>query len=137
MIDGLNKSKYAFTWDETNARSDPRSRPVYSVRLFCASNEYYRPPNMHHHPPGMPVPNNRNVPIEYPTNPDVLVDGQVVPFKERGLRGKAGSAPPLDLDKSSRGLVRMAGRMAAVTMGHQGPTPSKKKELSKVGCGPC
>lgn len=120
VIEGLNKTK-----------SDPRSRPVYSVRLFCASSEYYRPVNMQV-PPGVPIPNNRNVPIEYPTNPDVIVDSHSIPFKERGLRGKAGSAPPLDLDKSSRGLVRTAGRMASVSMGHTGPTVSKKKEFSKV-----
>ncbi|CAK9784636.1 hypothetical protein CC85DRAFT_325947 [Cutaneotrichosporon oleaginosum] len=119
VIDGLNKSK-----------SDPHVRPVYSVRLFCTSSEYFRPPGMYGQP-GQPVPTNRNVPIEYPANPDVVVDGHVVPFKARGLRGKAGSAPPLDLDKSSRGLVRTAGRMASMIMAHQGPTPSKKKEYSK------
>ncbi|GMK54141.1 hypothetical protein CspeluHIS016_0107270 [Cutaneotrichosporon spelunceum] len=119
VIDGLNKSK-----------SDPHSSPLYSVRLFCASNDYYRQPGMAG-PPGQPVPSNRQVPIEYPANPDVLVDSHVVPFKERGLRGKPGSAPPLDLDKSSRGLVRMAGRMASVCMGHTGPTASKRKEYSK------
>ncbi|BEI93876.1 uncharacterized protein CcaverHIS019_0603350 [Cutaneotrichosporon cavernicola] len=119
VIEALNKSK-----------SDPRSRPLHSVRLFCASNDSYRQPGMAG-PPGQPIPSNRQVPIEYPSNPDVLVDGHTVPFKERGLRGKPGSAPPLDLDKSSRGLVRMAGRMASVSMGHTGPTASKKKEYSK------
>lgn len=117
--------------DSADDRNDPRSRPHYSVRLFCASSEYYRPPNMAP-PPGMPMPSNRQIPIEYPGNPDVILDGHMVPFKERGLRGKAGSAPPLDIDRSSRGLIRMPGRMASISMGHTGPTVSKKKEYSKV-----
>lgn len=81
--------------------------------------------------PGIPPPSNRNVPIEYPNNPDVVVDDHLVPFKERGLRGKAGSAPPLDLDKGSRGLSRIPGRSTIVIMGHQGPTVTKNKNISK------
>ncbi|KAL1408855.1 E3 SUMO-protein ligase pli1 [Vanrija albida] len=112
------------------SKSNPRSRPLYSVRVFCASSDYYRPSNM---PlaPGMTPVSNRNVPIEYPLVPDVMLDDHMVPFKERGLRGKAGSAPPLDLDKGSKGLIRIAGRMATMTFGHTGPTVGKKKELSK------
>ncbi|EKC97918.1 chromosome condensation-related protein [Trichosporon asahii var. asahii CBS 8904] len=81
--------------------------------------------------PGAPPVTNRSIPIEYPTNPDCMVDDHMVPFKERGLRGKAGSAPPLDLDKGSRGLVRIPGRMGSLIMGHNGPTVGKKKEMSK------
>jgi E3 SUMO-protein ligase PIAS1 len=73
------------------------------------------------------------MPIEYPSVPDVYVDDYPIPFKERGLRGKAGSAPPFDLDKSSKGLQRINGRMTSITFGHTGPTTGKKKEISKVG----
>lgn len=72
------------------------------------------------------------MPIDYPSNPDVYVDDYPITFKERGLRGKAGSSPPFDLDKSGKGLSRVAGRMTSVTMGHTGPTIGKKKEVSKV-----
>lgn len=81
--------------------------------------------------PGVPPVTNRAIPIEYPVNPDCMVDDHMVPFKERGLRGKAGSAPPLDLDKGSRGLVRIPGRMGSLIMGHTGPTVGKKKDNSK------
>lgn len=82
-------------------------------------------------PLGAPPVTNRQVPIEYPINPDVSVDDHPLPFKDRGLRGKAGSAPPFDLDKSHRGLVRIAGRMASIAVGHTGPTVTKKKEYTK------
>jgi hypothetical protein len=72
------------------------------------------------------------MPIDYPTNPDVSVDDYPIPFKERGLRGKPGSAPPFDLDKGTRGLAKVPGRMVGVTMGHSGPSVGKKKEVSKV-----
>ena len=72
------------------------------------------------------------MPIDYPNNPDVNVDDYPIPFKERGLRGKPGSAPPFDLDRGSRGLAKVPGRMVGVTMGHSGPSVGKKKEVSKV-----
>lgn len=75
---------------------------------------------------------NKNIPIEYPSNPDCMLDDHMVPFKERGLRGKPGSAPPLDLNKGSRGLALVPGRMATLQMGHTGPTVGKKKEQSKA-----
>lgn len=60
------------------------------------------------------------------------MDDLVVPFKERGLRGKAGSAPPFDLNKSTKGLVLLPGRLASVMFGHTGPTTGKKKDQAKV-----
>jgi E3 SUMO-protein ligase PIAS1 len=82
--------------------------------------------------PGAAPVTNRQIPIEYPNAPDVTVDDSPISCKERGLRGKAGSAPPFDLDKSSRRLTRMPGRLATIVMGHSGPTVSKKKEVAKV-----
>lgn len=75
---------------------------------------------------------NKAIPIEYPNNPDVYVDEYGLPFKERGLRGKAGSAPPFDLDKGAKGLPKVAGRMTSVSMAHTGATVGKKKDVSKV-----
>ncbi len=75
---------------------------------------------------------NKSIPIEFPTNPDIMVDEYPIPFKERGLRGKPGSAPPFDLDKSAKGIDRRPGSMPSVTMGHTGPTTGKKKDQAKV-----
>lgn len=83
-------------------------------------------------PPGGAHLNNLNLPIEYPSVPEVHVDEYPLSFRERGLRGKAGSAPPFDLDRSSKGLVLQPGRMTAVAFGHMGPTTGKKKDQSKV-----
>lgn len=78
---------------------------------------------------------NQHIPIEYPSNPEAYLDGSHVPFKERGLRGKPGSAPPVDLGKSLQGLILAPGRMTSVTMGHAGPTTGKKKDVAKVRFG--
>ncbi|KAK4689486.1 hypothetical protein P7C73_g627, partial [Tremellales sp. Uapishka_1] len=75
--------------------------------------------------------NNKRIPVDYPANPDVDVDDYRIEFRERGLRGKAGSAPPFDLDKSSKGLVLHPERMCSVTMRHTGPTVGKRKEVHK------
>lgn len=72
------------------------------------------------------------MPIEYPNTPDLTMDGYSIPFKEKGLRGKAGSAPPLDLDKTPKGLPKTPGTMIHGVMGHVGPTVGKKKDMSKV-----
>ncbi|KAK8866164.1 hypothetical protein IAR55_001315 [Kwoniella newhampshirensis] len=113
-----------------HTRANPRSHPRYAVRLFCTSSDHYRPSGMPIQP-GQGLVSNRNIPIEYPSNPDVSVDNYNLSFKEKGLRGKAGSAPPFDLEKGPNGLSRVPGRMTTVTVGHSGPTVGKKKEYSK------
>lgn len=83
-------------------------------------------------PPGGPQLDNLNLPIEYPSVPEVHVDEYPISFRDRGLRGKAGSAPPFDLDKSVKGLQLVPGRMTSVAFGHMGPTVGKKKDQAKV-----
>jgi len=114
-----------------SCRSNPNSHPHYSIRLFSTSSDHYRPPNAPYQASSIYI-TNRSIPIEYPSTPDVIVDGHVLVFKERGLRGKAGSAPPFDLDRSSRGIVLNPGRVTAVVMGHSGPTLGKRKDEAKV-----
>ncbi|WWC86507.1 uncharacterized protein L201_001384 [Kwoniella dendrophila CBS 6074] len=111
-------------------RDHLKSHPRYAIRLFCTSSDHYKPPGM---PalPGQPVPTNKTIPIEYPSNPDIMVDSYPLSFKEKGLRGKAGSAPPFDLEKTPNGLSRVPGRMTTITMGHSGPTVGKKKDVAK------
>jgi len=115
----------------TLSRSHPESQPHYSIRLFCTSSEHYRPINAPYQPATALI-TNHNIPIEYPSNPDAYVDEYTVPFKERGLRGKAGSAPPLDLNKTTRGITLSVGRLTTVNIAHTGPTVGKKKEQAKV-----
>lgn len=112
-------------------RDNPKRHPISSVRIFCTSSDYYKPPNAPFSAANSLI-DNTAIPIEYPSNPDAAVDDLAIPFKERGLRGKAGSAPPFDLDKGARGFPRAPGRMASVTFGHTGPTTGKKKDVTKV-----
>lgn len=131
VIEKLNYSKYVYYRYSADNRANPNSHPQHSVRIFCTSNDFFKPPNTPYSPANALI-NNQDIPIEYPTNPDVYVDEYPIPFKERGLRGKPGSAPPFDLDKGTKGLQKVAGRMTSVNMGHTGPSVGKKKEVSKV-----
>ncbi|WVQ76972.1 hypothetical protein IAR50_006651 [Cryptococcus sp. DSM 104548] len=109
------------------SQSSPTTSPHYSLRLFCTSSDHYRPLNARTNPYGT----NKNIPIEYPSLPDVFVDGANLAFKEKGLRGKAGSAPPFDLEKAPARLGYMPGRMISVAFGHKGPTTGRSKSVSK------
>ncbi|OWZ76909.1 E3 SUMO-protein ligase PIAS1 [Cryptococcus neoformans Bt85] len=114
------------------SRESPQTPPHYSLRLFCTSSDHYRPTSVH----ARHIPPSTNIPIEYPGNPEVSIDGTILPFKEKGLRGKAGSAPPFDLDKPINVAVggRVAlvpGRLIGVNVGHRGPTTGKNKSQSK------
>ncbi|ODN78029.1 hypothetical protein L202_05113 [Cryptococcus amylolentus CBS 6039] len=109
------------------SHTNPTTTPHYSLRLFCASSDHYRPLNARTNPYGT----NKDIPIEYPSLPDVYVDGVGLPFKEKGLRGKAGSAPPFDLEKAPARRGYMPGRMISVAFGHKGPTTGKNKSISK------
>ncbi|KIR70994.1 E3 SUMO-protein ligase PIAS1 [Cryptococcus deuterogattii CA1014] len=116
------------------SRESPKTSPHYSLRLFCTSSDHYRPTSVY----ARHIPPSTNIPIEYPGNPEVSIDGTVLPFKEKGLRGKAGSAPPFDLDKPINNCVTVGGRVAlipgrlmSVNIGHRGPTTGKNKNQSK------
>ncbi|KIR52895.1 E3 SUMO-protein ligase PIAS1 [Cryptococcus gattii Ru294] len=116
------------------SRESPKTSPHYSLRLFCTSSDHYRPTSVY----ARHLPASTNIPIEYPGNPEVSIDGTVLPFKEKGLRGKAGSAPPFDLDKPINNGVTVGGRVAlvpgrlmSVNIGHRGPTTGKNKNQSK------
>lgn len=115
-------------------RSHPNQAPHYSLRIFCTSNEHYGPSGYY---PGRPAIINRNIPIEYPNNPDVLFDNSSVQFKERGLRGKAGSSPPFDLIKNPGHFIPNSTRLYNLVFGHTGPTTGKKKEIVKVSLTSC
>ncbi|WVR06101.1 hypothetical protein IAU60_003130 [Kwoniella sp. DSM 27419] len=112
------------------SRNNPNQHTRYAVRLFCTSSDHYRPPG---HPlyPGQIPPTNRSIPIEFPANPHISVDHQDLSFKEKGLRGKAGSAPPFDLEKGPGGLSRAPNKITYITFGHSGPTVGKKKDQAK------
>jgi E3 SUMO-protein ligase PIAS1 len=73
---------------------------------------------------------NRDIPIEFPANPDITFAGAPLDFKERGLRGKAGSAPPFDLGRANYSLS--PDRLQTLNFRQTGPTPSKKKDQAKV-----
>ncbi|WVF70628.1 hypothetical protein IAT40_005421 [Kwoniella sp. CBS 6097] len=113
-----------------STRDRPNASPRYAIRLFCTSSDHFRPPGMALFP-GQIAPTNRKLPIEFPSNPDCSVDNYGLSFKEKGLRGKAGSAPPFDLEKGPNGLSRVPNRPTYVTLGHSGPTVGKKKDQAK------
>lgn len=56
-----------------------------------------------------------------------------MPFTARGLRNKAGSAPPFDLQNGPRGITPTPGKMWTVTLKHSGPSvnPKKKEEAKR------
>jgi hypothetical protein len=118
-----NAAKVSFLSTHADGRN-----PTHSVRLFCCSSDYFRAPHERITAMNTAI-TNRNIPIEYPSVPDVRVDDMSIPFKERGLRGKAGSAPPFDMNKSARGLQFVPNRLASVSFGHTGATTGKKKDI--------
>ncbi|WVQ82518.1 hypothetical protein IAT38_004647 [Cryptococcus sp. DSM 104549] len=108
-------------------RANPNAKPRYSVRIFAASSDHYYPPQHNPHRTNL----NVRVPIEFPNNPDVMVDySQSYHFKEKGLRGKAGSAPPFEVERAGK-LSLQPGRLSSVTFGQTGPTVAKRKEYAK------
>ena len=115
----------------SRSKANPTVAPHYSLRVFCTSSDHYRPANQAYYA-GVGQVTNQSIPIEYPSSPDVVFDGQLVAFKERGLRGKAGSAPPFDLTKNPTAASWNSSRLYSVVMGHTGPTTGKKKDITKV-----
>ncbi|ORX37448.1 hypothetical protein BD324DRAFT_450942 [Kockovaella imperatae] len=115
--------------DKLKSSKDSKSPPHYSLRLFCTSSDHYRPPSAPYSASTAHI-RNVSIPIEYPSNPDISVDYQNLPFKQRGLRGKPGSAPPFDLGSAPSGLSLNSNRMTTIVFGHTGPT-SKKSDWKR------
>lgn len=116
--------------DHADDRSSPNDIPQYSVRLFCTSNDHYRQPGAY--TSNTAHITNKKIPIEYPNTPDFVMDDYHLRYTERGLRGKPGSAPPVDLHRTSRGISLVPGTLRSVVFGHTGPTTGKKKDVAKV-----
>ena len=76
---------------------------------------------------------NVKLPIDYPSTPEFDINGHLLPFTQRGLRNRAGSAPPFDLQSGPRGITPTAGKLWAVTLRHTGPSlnPKKKEEAKR------
>jgi E3 SUMO-protein ligase PIAS1 len=111
-------------WRLTDSSSQ---KPRHSIRLFCTSAEHYRPQYSYGQPP-----TTRSIPIEYPSQPEVLYDDAPVIFKDKGLRGRAGTAPPLDVATSRKGINLLPGRLTTVQFAHMGPTLKKQSGPAKV-----
>lgn len=103
----------------------------HSVRLFCTSSLYYRPDETLRNTDNVHITNSA-IPMDFPVTPDVTFEGMPILIKDKGLRNKAGSAPPLDLNAHRRIGVP---KQYTITMRHSGPSANpRKKEDSKVGC---
>jgi hypothetical protein len=48
------------------------------------------------------------------------------------LKGKAGTAAPVNLDVTPGALKKLAGVMNLLTFSHQGPSINKKTKIAKV-----
>jgi E3 SUMO-protein ligase PIAS1 len=103
--------------------------PSHSIRLFITSNLHYSPGDMHSRDSYHIT--NRAIPMDYPVTPEVFIDSLAVMIKDKGLRGKAGSAPPLDLNTHNR---LSTPKSVQLTVRHSGPSLNpKKKDDAKVG----
>lgn len=99
--------------------SHPDSTSEKSLRLFCTSSDYY-PGNA-----GQPIP------LEFPFHSEINVNNQPIHFK-KGLKGKAGTAAPVNLDGGANILKKLSGVANQVYFAHTGPTLNKKTKVPKV-----
>ncbi len=72
------------------------------------------------------------VPLEFPTHAELFVNQNAISFK-KGLKGKANTAAPVNMDANGTTLKKVANILNTVAFSHQGPTINKKTKVSKVG----
>ncbi|KAI0695175.1 PINIT domain-containing protein [Cytidiella melzeri] len=96
--------------------------PKYQLRLYCTSSTYYSPtPSFR--------PNQGPCPIEFPPTCEVRMNNNQLSANLKGMKKKAGTAPPPDLNKHLKVTVGMTNRVEMVYVNSQQPTPSKKYYL--------
>ncbi|EJF66776.1 PINIT domain-containing protein [Dichomitus squalens] len=96
------------------------SSPKYQLRLYCTSSTYYTPNGSFRSPGATPCP------IEFPPTCEVRVNGTQLNANLKGLKKKAGTAPPPDLGKLARQTANASNRVEMIYVNSQQPTPAKK-----------
>lgn len=100
-----------------------RGYPRRSVRVFCTSSEYY---------PVSARNTTSGLPIDYPVNPDIVINNHRIDFR-KGLKGKANTAAPANLEPSGRSTIsKVANLRQHVMFGQSGPSLNKVTKVAKV-----
>jgi len=112
---------FSLTGSDINFLTTPSAHGANSqksLRLFCTSSDYY------------PSYASQSIPLEYPFHSEIILNSQSIPFK-KGLKGKAGTAAPVNLDVTPGALKKLVGLSNLVTFSHQGPSINKKTKVAK------
>ncbi|PIL31883.1 transcription factor [Ganoderma sinense ZZ0214-1] len=94
--------------------------PKYQLRLYCTSSTYYTA-NASFRSPGATL-----CPIEFPPTCEVRVNGTQLNANLKGLKKRAGTAPPPDLGKLVRQASSATNRVEMIYVNSQQPMPPKK-----------
>ena len=100
--------------------------PKYQLRLYCTSSTYYTPNGSFRSPGATPCP------IEFPPTCEVRVNGTQLNANLKGLKKKAGTAPPPDLGKLVRQTSNASNRVEMIYVNSQQPAPPKVVLLTRV-----
>ena len=100
--------------------------PKYQLRLYCTSSTYYTPDSPFRSPGATPCP------IEFPPTCEVRVNGTQLNANLKGLKKKAGTAPPPDLGKLVRQTANATNHVEMIYLKSQQPGPPKVPLFARV-----
>lgn len=80
--------KFTFVLSEEQLTKLTSRKPKYQLRLYCTSSTYHVTGSNFRAP---------NCPIEFPSTCEVRVNNTLVSANFRGIKKKAGTAPPADI----------------------------------------
>lgn len=106
----------SFTLSSEHVQKLALKPPRYQLRLFCTSSVYYSPSRTNQPP----------CPIEFPPTCEVRVNGTMINANLKGLKKKAGTAPPADLGSTVRVGVGSQNKVEIVYVNGQQPVQHKK-----------
>ncbi|KAG8966476.1 SUMO ligase siz1 [Tulasnella sp. 419] len=102
--------------------------PKYELRLYCTSSSYYSKPTAFY-----PAGSNNPAPVEFPNTCEIRVNNVALTANTRGLKKKAGTAPPPSIAREAKPSPGALNKVEMVYCNNQPqnqiPPPPKKYYL--------
>lgn len=95
------------------------TKAKYQLRLYCTTSQYYITTGT--------AFRNTLCPVEFPPTCEVRVNNQVVSGNFRGIKKKAGTAPPADITKFSRTASGQGNQVEMIYVNSNQPAANKQR----------
>ncbi|KAG8838610.1 SUMO ligase siz1 [Serendipita sp. 400] len=116
-------ARFNFYLNHEQWRKLHEDRAKYQLRLYCTTSQYYIPTST--------AFRNTPCPIEFPPTCEVRINNQVLSANFRGIKKKAGTAPPADITQLVRPASGQGNQVEMIYVNSSQPNSNKPPTIQK------